>query len=179
MSSRNIRDYIQVFDNVMTQYACQLILDEYKKSNEWVSKDNQEVIKICTGSLSTNKKIEELIYCSLHRIITELIKKNDVYDIDFTQSIVYSSDYEIVKSNSLFGINSNESKGIEKYLGIIYCSIQLNDDYEGGEYSLLDEEITIKPKVGSVLIFPLTYMFPYKIMPVIKGSKYSIVTTLK
>jgi hypothetical protein len=179
MSSRNIRDYIQVFDNVMTPYACQLILDEYKKSNEWVSKDNQEVIKICTGSLSTNKKIEELIYCSVHRIITELMKKNKIYDIDFIQKITHTSDYEIIRSNSTFKINSNELKGIDNSLGIIYCSIQLNDDYEGGEYSLLGEEITIKPKVGSVLIFPLTYMFPYKIMPVIKGSKYSIVTTLK
>jgi hypothetical protein len=179
-SKRNIGDYVQVFDDVMTPYACQLILNEYQKSNEWISKDNQGIIKIRTGFRSTNKKIEELIYCSGHRIITELIKKNDVYDIDFTQSISYSSDYEIVKNDSFFENNCNEClKSIDRSLGIIYCSIQLNDDYEGGEFSLFDKEISIRPKIGSALIFPLTYMFPYETMPIIKGSKYSIVTTLK
>jgi hypothetical protein len=174
-SKRNIGDYIQVFDNVMTPYACQLILNEYKKSNEWVSEDNQEIFKISNG----DKKYKELIDCSVHRIITELMKKNKIYDIDFVQKITHTSVYEIIRSNSTFEINSNESKGIDNSLGIIYCSIQLNDDYQGGEYSLFNGDITVRPKIGSVLIFPLTYMFPYKIMPVIKGSKYSIVTTLK
>jgi hypothetical protein len=174
-SKRNIGDYVQVFDNVMTPYACQLILNEYEKSNEWISKDNQGIIKILNG----DKKNKELIDCSVHRIITELMKKNKIYDINFIEKITYTSGYEIVKTNTLFETNSKESKGIEKSLGIIYCSIQLNDDYEGGEYSLFNGDITVRPKIGSVLIFPLTYMFPYKIMPVIKGSKYSIVTTLK
>jgi hypothetical protein len=180
-SKRNIGDYIQIFDNIMTPYACQLILSEYKKSKEWIHKDNQGIIKISTEySLLINKKIRQLIDCSVHRIITELIKKNDIYDIDFIQSISYSSDYEIVKNDSFFEINYNQClKSIDKSLGIIYCSIQLNDDYEGGEFSLFDGEIFIRPKIGSVLIFPLTYMFPYEIMPIIKGSKYSIVTTLK
>jgi hypothetical protein len=165
-SKRKIKDYIQVFNNIMTPYVCKLVLNECKKSNKW--------------NINENEKINELVDCSIHRMISELCKNNNIYDFDFIQTITHSSEYKFIKQDIGSPIDTLEYfQTIKKSLGILYCSIQLNDDYEGGEFSMFNEEFSVKPKMGSSLLFPLTYMFPYKIMPVLNGSKYSIVTILK
>ena len=53
-----------------------------------------------------------------------------------------------------------------------------NDDYEGGELYFRLQNLNIKPKAGDLYIFPSTYMYPHRAMPVISGTKYSIVTML-
>ena len=54
----------------------------------------------------------------------------------------------------------------------------LNDDYEGGELSFGKLGISFKPKAGDLYIFPSTYLFSHRAMPVTSGQKYSIVTML-
>jgi hypothetical protein len=54
----------------------------------------------------------------------------------------------------------------------------LNDDYEGGGLSFRLQGITYEPKAGDVVIFPSNYMYPHQALPVISGTKYSIVTML-
>ena len=54
-------------------------------------------------------------------------------------------------------------------------TLQLNDDYEGGEFVMWEDEV-IELKQGSVLIFPSNYLYPHKINPVKKGTRYSFVS---
>jgi hypothetical protein len=62
------------------------------------------------------------------------------------------------------------------------CTVSLvgypNDDYEGGELYFRLQGLNIKPKAGDLFIFPSNYMYPHQAMPVISGTKYSIVTML-
>lgn len=62
------------------------------------------------------------------------------------------------------------------------CTVSLvaypNDDYEGGELSFGKLGISFKPKAGDLYVFPSTYLFSHRAMPVISGTKYSIVTML-
>jgi hypothetical protein len=53
-----------------------------------------------------------------------------------------------------------------------------NDDYEGGELMFRLQNLKIKPKAGDLFIFPSNYMYPHRAMPVISGTKNSIVTML-
>jgi hypothetical protein len=53
-----------------------------------------------------------------------------------------------------------------------------NDDYEGGELSFGKLGVSFKPKAGDLYLFPSTYLFSHRAMPVISGTKYSIVTML-
>lgn len=67
--------------------------------------------------------------------------------------------------------------------GISYnCTVSLvgwpNDDYEGGELEFGMWGIKIKPKAGDLIVFPSNYMYPHKSLPVISGTKYSLVTML-
>ncbi len=54
----------------------------------------------------------------------------------------------------------------------------LNDDYTGGELSFKLQDLMIKPDAGDLYIFPSNFMYPHRAMPVIEGTKYSLVTML-
>lgn len=53
-----------------------------------------------------------------------------------------------------------------KYTALLY----FNDNYEGGEIAFPDKNISIKPKRGSVIIFPSITMHEVKLM--ISGQRY-------
>jgi hypothetical protein len=61
---------------------------------------------------------------------------------------------------------------------ILTVTIYLNDDYEGGEVSFLNEAgaevITYKPKAGDITVFPSYKPFYHAAMPVSGGNKYLI-----
>jgi predicted 2-oxoglutarate/Fe(II)-dependent dioxygenase YbiX len=54
----------------------------------------------------------------------------------------------------------------------------VNDDYEGGNLYFPKLNLDIKPKAGDLYIFPSTYLFSHRAMPVESGMKFSIVTML-
>ena len=61
-------------------------------------------------------------------------------------------------------------------LRTISISFNLNDNYIGGELAFFDGEIQIRTAPGSVAVFSSNFMYPHEIMPVIQGTRYSIVT---
>ena len=64
----------------------------------------------------------------------------------------------------------DERKGIPilSVLGV------LNDDYEGGEFVLIDEKINLSK--GDIIVFPSNFMYPHKVEPVTKGTRYSYIS---
>lgn len=53
----------------------------------------------------------------------------------------------------------------------------LNHDYEGGEISFPDHNITLKPKEGSLIMFPSQLPFIHKVNPVVSGDRYMTTTS--
>jgi predicted alpha-1,6-mannanase (GH76 family) len=51
----------------------------------------------------------------------------------------------------------------------------LNDDYKGGEFIMFQDE-EIKFKKGDLLIFPSIFLYPHKVEPVKKGTRYSFIS---
>ena len=64
------------------------------------------------------------------------------------------------------------------YIATVSLVAYPNDDYEGGELSFGKLGISFKPKAGDLYVFPSTYLFSHRAMPVTSGTKYSIVTML-
>ena len=67
-----------------------------------------------------------------------------------------------------------------RHLSVI---INLNNDYEGGDLIFTDQkekEIKrLKLNKGSIVFFPSNFMYPHKIEPIKKGTRYSIVSWLQ
>jgi hypothetical protein len=62
------------------------------------------------------------------------------------------------------------------------CTVSLvayvNDNYDGGGLYFPHFDLDIKPKAGDLYVFPSTYIYAHRAMPVENGRKYSIVTML-
>jgi len=52
--------------------------------------------------------------------------------------------------------------------------VYLNDDYEGGEISFATHDITIKPKIGDLLIFPGNMHYAHEVKEVLSGTRYTL-----
>jgi hypothetical protein len=64
------------------------------------------------------------------------------------------------------------------YIATVSLVAYPNDNYEGGELFFPKLNLSIKPKAGDLYIFPSTFLFSHRAMPVYSGTKYSIVTML-
>jgi predicted 2-oxoglutarate/Fe(II)-dependent dioxygenase YbiX len=64
--------------------------------------------------------------------------------------------------------------GERKGIPILSVLGVLNDDYEGGEFVLIDEKIDLNK--GDIIIFPSNFMYPHKVEPVTKGTRYSYIS---
>lgn len=54
------------------------------------------------------------------------------------------------------------------------CSIILNDDYEGGELVFPDQDSKIRPRAGSMVLFP-GYYVAHGVSKITKGTRYVII----
>lgn len=52
--------------------------------------------------------------------------------------------------------------------------VYLNDDYEGGELSFATHDVTIKPKVGDLIIFPGNMHYAHEVKEVLSGVRYTL-----
>ncbi len=48
----------------------------------------------------------------------------------------------------------------------------VNDDYEGGEISFPNHNVTIKPKAGSLIMFPSQEPYIHEVKPIVSGTRY-------
>ena len=64
--------------------------------------------------------------------------------------------------------------GERKGIPILSVLGVLNNDYEGGEFVLIDEKIDLSK--GDIIIFPSNFMYPHKVEPVTKGTRYSYIS---
>ena len=66
-------------------------------------------------------------------------------------------------------------EGDRKGIPILSMLGGLNNDYEGGEFVIFDD-LKIDLKAGDVLLFPSLFLYPHKVEPVTKGTRYSYIS---
>ena len=171
-----LEKYITIVENAMPSSVCDIILDEYKKSNDWKFWDSQSEI-IFLDEQTTNKKerkyINELITSSFTRLKFLIYLKK-------TYNIFLSKNYgnNIVNQKLIHEKSDLKKLKPNNKDGSIVTIIQLNDEYEGGEISFFNGELKIKQKKRSSITFPNNILYEYEILPLISGEKYFIISFL-
>jgi predicted 2-oxoglutarate/Fe(II)-dependent dioxygenase YbiX len=182
---KNINDYIVVIKNALTNPLCDAILDEFTKSDEWtdtvvdtgvIKKDirNCKTIAISYPHIiQKNKKVrlklDKYIFLSASKCIKE-------YNAKFSHcKIEEDSGYELLKypEGCFYTEHTDSFKAVPR---AVSCSFILNDDFEGGEFAFFNRELKYKLEKGDALMFPSNFMYPHEVMPVTKGTRYSIIT---
>ena len=185
-SLNTLSNYIKVNDNILTEDECNLILNEYKSAKEWrlseigkegnqnTSVRNCQIINLSLGHvIDSNYDIRKRIDDILFNKSAAAAKK---YIQDFPNcSLSSDSGYDLLKYD-VGGYYIQHTDSFYSNLRTISMSFNLNDNYIGGELAFFDGEIQIRTPPGSVVVFPSNFMYPHEIMPVIQGTRYSIVT---
>lgn len=184
-SRMTLDEYVKVFYNILPEETCDIILDEYKNSTDWIASRtgdgninkhirNCDIIGISQQEIirrnpEIRQKIDQLVFESAGKAALEY--RNIFSDCDVQQD----SGYDLLKyeEGGYYSIHTDSYKDNPR---AISCSFNLNDDYEGGEFAFFDREMIIKSPKGSVIVFPSNFMYPHEIMQVTKGTRYSIVT---
>ena len=65
--------------------------------------------------------------------------------------------------------------GNRKGIPILSVLGVLNDNYEGGEFIMFND-MEIKLKQGDILVFPSNFLYPHRVEPVTKGTRYSFIS---
>lgn len=182
---KNIDDYIVVLENVMTHSLCDAILEEYKVEHEW------KTTTIDQGKVNANIRSAESIFISHPDVINKNLETRKKLDTDIFEAtsivieqynkrfpfscIVEDSGYELLryKENNFYVQHVDSFKNCPR---AVSCSFALNDKYEGGEWGFFNKEFTIKLPKGAALLFPSNFMYPHEIMPVVKGTRFSVIT---
>lgn len=184
-SKKSLEDYIFTLDNVVPNELCDRILEEYRNCSFWTPSSvgngnvnneirNCDVINISESvvlqkNFDVRKKIDEDFYICASKAINEYRKlfPEVASDIDTGYGLLRYKEGQ-------FYIQHTDS--FQQQQRSVSCSFLLNDEYEGGEFAFFDREIVISGSKGSIVMFPSNFMFPHEIMPVISGTRYSIIT---
>lgn len=183
-SNCHLSKYIHVFEDVVPEKFCDQIIKEYADDPNWIESRT-------IGGLDTKTRNCSVIDISSNDIIEYNLKRRKKIDDKLFKHVT-----EIVKNVSsnypFLKVENDTGYGLLRYTeGQFYtqhvdhhktlprdisCSIILNDDYEGGEFAFFDGVEKYKLKKGSAIVFPSNFMFPHQILPVKKGTRYSIIT---
>ena len=181
---KDIKDYIVVMNNIMPSSIIEAVLTEYKDSNDWLEAEikngmdinirNCQVIGISSAPIiqkneEQRKKIDSLLFPIVSQALQEYGRKFEHFIPE------EDTGYELLKYEE-GGFYKQHTDAFKLRPRAVACSFALNDDFEGGEFAFFDRELIYKLKKGSCLLFPSNFVYPHEIMPVTKGTRYSIIT---
>jgi predicted 2-oxoglutarate/Fe(II)-dependent dioxygenase YbiX len=182
--TRKLEDFIVSFDKLVPEELCDRIVSEYQKDPYWAPATlvgervdkryrNCDLLKISDSKVigqnsSVRQKIDEDMYSCASYAINEYRKM-------FPIQTEIDTGYDLLRYNE----GQFQNQHTDYYVGsqrTISCSFHLNNDYEGGEFAFFDREIVIRAGKGGVIMFPSNFMFPHEVMPILSGTRYSIIT---
>ena len=186
----NLEHFIHVESNVISNNFCKQIIEEYDDPDDWkpgtindyevneyrkcevVYLSNDETKK---RNLKTRNKIDEKLF---NIITTNLQKYLNKYDSLGYVQVTEDTGYMLLKYKTGDYVKKHVDTSSDQHR-TLSCSLILNDDYEGGEITFLDGEIKPRLKKGDLIIFPSSFTYPHQVLPIVSGTRYSIITWIR
>ena len=142
-------------------------------TGEYKPRSGSQELSMSWGNVSTKQTLNDIVDDTAYQYVKDL--NMPWFDKYQGYSHVRFNNYSENKKKALHedhihSMFDGERKGIPilSVLGV------LNDDYEGGEFYLIDEKTDLSK--GDIIIFPSNYMYPHKVEPVTKGIRYSYIS---
>jgi Rps23 Pro-64 3,4-dihydroxylase Tpa1-like proline 4-hydroxylase len=185
-SASKLENFIQVFDDILSDDECNSILSEYVDSNHWqnaitregLHRDTRNCMEIPISSdyiinenFNVRKNLDYLVFKGVEKCIKKYTSIFKSFNIDV------DTGYQILRYDE-GGFYSQHTDSFKEQQRSLSCSIQLNDDYDGGCFSFFDGELSYKLNKGSAILFPSNFMYPHEITPITGGTRYSVITWL-
>jgi len=169
----------QTCDNFIKLYENNSTLSEKESSYKYISKKREEDNFKCISLSKMCNKSKELndAFLLAADIIGEVVRQYELYiqknvlSTYEARSICYTENIRILKYSKGQCIKDHTDVG-GTYRGS--CTINLNENYEGGEFRFFNGQIKETLKTGDCLFFPAEPIWIHGTEPITKGTRYSI-----
>jgi hypothetical protein len=184
-------DEIKLFDlllhipNYMSKRDCQSLIKHYdeiesKQSSFYEASTTPDGIRKKSTFTCVELVDPHSIELNMLRFaVVDLVKKYRDYLESFnsfhTHSLKkgafnYVHKYRLLKYNKGTSIHPHSDHAP---FGYGSCTINLNEDYEGGEFTFFNGKYKLNLKQGDAIIFPADHYWVHEVKPIISGSRYS------
>jgi hypothetical protein len=196
MITYTLENFLGVFDNIVSPEYCKTVINHYGKMEAMNKTRNRQQLE---GIGSTLKDTHT--YFLLDDLDSEVIHSNGLIASEFAQAVlkaneIYASQYGILNAVANYKISETvkiqktepcggyhmwhcEQCAVAYGRRVLQAILYLNDVEEGGETEFLYLSKRIKPKAGTLLLFPASFTHTHRGNPPLKGSKYLLNTWLE
>jgi len=181
---KTLEDFVRVYDNALSPMQCEIILTRFKNSSQWNpagqgSNSTDPNLRNCdTVDISDHKAnggahldLDQILFNGVGRTVQRYIK-------EFPQVMIkHDTGYELLR----YGTGTECREHVDSYPDrprTLSCSINLNNDYEGGEFTFFDGALRYRVPAGSAIVFPSNFQYPHAVAPITQGTRYSVITWL-
>ena len=185
MKHLDVKAFAKLYKSVVSKDLCDKTVSEMNtldfkehtfynaNTNEYKPRSGSQELSMSWGNVSTKKTLNDIVDDTAYKYVQDLnmpwFDKYQGYShVRFNK---YAENKKMaLHADHIHSMFDGERKGIPilSVLGV------LNDDYEGGEFVLIDEKIDLSK--GDIIIFPSNFMYPHKVEPVTKGTRYSYIS---
>jgi len=187
----DLKDYVCIIDDLVSpnvvsriiKFSNSLNFNEASIGGGKNTKVDQSIRN--TYSYSLTNKHTSLTHCHrfnlLHYLFSTAIKQYfetiKLQDYNFDQVTIQNIDILKYKEGGFYKYHVDHFNLIPRTFS---CIMLLNNDYEGGEicfrYPDTTGEWLIDKKPGRIIVWPSNFLYPHRVKPVTKGTRYSVVS---
>ena len=181
----DLKHYVYNQKGFIDKGFCDKILNELKsikfqehnfynpRTKNYHTRSGDQELSMSWGNVSTKNQLNKFVDDTAFKYVQEL--KMPWFDKYQGYSHVRFNKYSENKRMALHADHIHSMfDGERKGIPILSVLGVLNDDYEGGEFVLIDEKINLSK--GDIIVFPSNFMYPHKVEPVTKGTRYSYIS---
>lgn len=179
----DLSELILHIENILTDNECDDLIDLINDRNTVFIQETcleANISKVVTSSVDISymiprTKLFNLVNKKTNEAISLYEKHLTQFDAFFVSQLIknfkYSHAYRLMKYTSGQNIHQHIDKGPDTFGS---CTLNLNDDYKGGEFTFFKGQYQKKLKKGDALIFPASEFFVHGVNEVLNGVRYSV-----
>ena len=171
-----ITDYIKCYNNIIDIELCNKIISQKDLSFYPATTGDG---KLNTHRNCYNKPLENKFNDDIFKVVGKILKLYSQDQPWFQKGSVRTEDtgyHHLLYLGSKKGEYKEHDDHFDLHPRVLSCSLILNDNYEGGDFSFFGGEYIVPKKAGSAVVFPSNFCFPHAVLPVTKGDRHAVIT---
>ena len=167
------QNLIEIFEKYPELYLTE---GSYKYKTKKAEVDNFKCLNLST----IRNPNEDILYAlAVAKQYINIMIINYVSHIKSKKISPTFSDHLMNASENIRVLRYEKGQYIKDHCDVNYrtrasCTLNLNEDYEGGEFTFFDGQIKETYKTGDAMLFPAEPIWIHGTKPITKGTRYSI-----
>lgn len=192
---KTLDEFVMTVDDVLSEDLAAGLLSEYVNSSEWLGTPSEQggsiygkypakVVLITQPQVTDKSPVRQQL---TRDVVASIRAAFDRYHEKFSRR---AQGLNFLHIDSMVGLRLIRYE-TGQYMGVhtdkypdsdsdrtswpaVTFTINVNDDFEGGELTLLDGDIVFKGMARQGIIFPANFMYPHAVEKVTRGTRYSL-----